>query len=171
MSRGALYPDPTGPHKFWLFGGATAFDNKTFPGYQNPQPEALSLWSYDTTTDTWTGYDMSKFNLHKPASGQTTYVAEKGLAFYFNGMQDLGSAAETHVLDTASRFLDGMVVLDLKSQSATNVSTAAVSNNARVRGQMVHIPLAGSDGILVMIGGGEKPSSDLQHDWKGKSRS
>lgn len=39
MSRGALYPDPTDPKKFWLFGGATATDNATFIGYQIPQPE------------------------------------------------------------------------------------------------------------------------------------
>ena len=42
-----------------------------------------------------------------------------------------------------------------------------MSSEARVRAGMVHIPLPGSDGILVLIGGGQKPSSNLEHDWKG----
>jgi hypothetical protein len=114
---------------------------------------------------------MSQFGIHKPASGSTTYVQDKGLAVWFNGMQDKGSAAETTVLDSATRFLDGMVIVDLKNQTARNVSTTAVSDLARVRGQMVHVPLAGSDGIIVLIGGGEKSSADLTHDWKGEFRS
>lgn len=165
MSRGALYPDPTDPKKFWLFGGATATDNTTFTGYQLPQPEAWSLWSYQSESDIWTGFDMSSFGIHKPASGPTTYVKDKGIAVWFNGMQDKGSAAETTVLDTTTRFLDGMVIVDLENQSARNVSTAAVSELARVRGGMVHVPLDGSDGVIVLLGGGEKLSSDLTHAW------
>jgi len=168
MSRGALYPDPTDPKKFWLFGGATATDNTTFNGYQLPQPEAWSLWSYQSDTDLWTGYDMSASGIHKPASAANTYVQDKGIAVWFNGMQDKGSAAETTVLDTTTRFLDGMVILDLKNQTARNVSTKAVSDLARVRGGMVHIPLAGSDGVIVLLAGGEKTSADLTHDWKGE---
>jgi hypothetical protein len=168
MSRGALYPDPTDPKKFWLFGGATAVDNTTFSGYQLPQPEAWSLWSYQSDADLWTGYDMSSSGIHRPASAPTIYVPGKGLAVWFNGMQDRGSAAETTVLDVTTRFLDGMVIVDLNKQTARNVSTAAVSGLARVRGGMVHIPLAGSDGIIVLVGGGEKTSADLTHDWKGE---
>lgn len=169
MSRGALYPDPTDPKKFWLFGGATATDNATFTGYQIPQPEAWSLWSYQADTDLWTGYDMTLSAIHKPASGPSTYVKDKGIAVWFNGMQDKGSAAETTVLDTTTRFLDGMVIVDLNKQTARNVSTKAVSALARVRGGMVHVPLVGSDGVIVLLGGGEKASTDLTHAWgKGK---
>ncbi|CZR65155.1 related to cell wall anchored protein [Phialocephala subalpina] len=167
MSRGALYPDPSNPNKFWLFGGSTAMDNMTFVGWQWPQPGADSLWSYDSSNNTWTAYNMSKYGISKPASGPTTSIPEKGLAFWFNGMQDNGSSAETTVLQGSARFLSGMVVLDLNNQSARNLSTTAVSLQARVRGQMVHVPLPGSDGILVLIGGGAKSTSDLTHDWKG----
>lgn len=80
-------------------------------------------------------------------------------------MQDKGSAAETTVLDTTTRFLDGMVIVDLHKQTARNVSTKAVSALARVRGGMVHVPLVGSDGVILLLGGGEKASSDLTHAW------
>jgi hypothetical protein len=169
MSRGALYPDPKNPDKFWLFGGTTAVDNTSFTGWQEPQPNAHSLWSYDGRTNTWAAYDMSSYGIQKPASGPTTSIPEKGLAFWFNGMQDNGSSTDTGVLQDTTRFLDGMVILDLNNQTAKNVSTSSVSNQARVRGQMVHIPVPGSDGILVLLGGGTKPTSDLTHDWKGKS--
>ncbi len=168
MSRGTLFPDPSNPNKFWLFGGSTAIDNMTFVGWQWPQPGADSLWSYDSLNNSWTAYNMSKYGIDKPASGASTSIPEKGLAFWFNGMQDNGSSAETTVLQGATRFLSGMVVLDLNNQTARNLSTAAVSSEARVRGQMVHVPLPGSDGILVLIGGGQKPTSDLTHDWKGE---
>lgn len=111
---------------------------------------------------------MSQYGIFKPAPGPATSIPEKGLAFWFNGMQDNGSSAETAVLQGTSRFLNGMVVLDLNNQSARNSLTAAVSIEARVREQTVHVPLPGSDGILVLIGGGQKSSSDLTHDWKGK---
>jgi hypothetical protein len=168
MSRGALYPDPSDPNKFWLFGGSTAIDNTTFVGWQQPQPNMYSLWSYDTQGDVWTAYDMSSYGIQKPASGPSVSIPKKGLAFWFNGMQDNGSSEETGVLQDTTRFLGGMVVLDLNDQSAKNLSTAGVSDQARVRGQMVHVPIPGSDGILVLIGGGTKPASNLEHDWKGK---
>jgi hypothetical protein len=167
MSRGALYPDPSDPNKFWLFGGSTATDNTSFVGWQEPQPNAYSLWSYETQGDVWTAYDMSSYGIQKPSSGPSVSIPEKGLAFWFNGMQDNGSSADTTGLEDTSRFLDGMVVLDLNKQSAKNLSTSAVSNQARVRGQMVYVPVPDSDGILVLLGGGSKPSSDLEHDWKG----
>lgn len=170
MSRGALYPDPTNPLKFWLFGGATALDNTSFVGYQLPQPNADSLWSYDSQANTWTSYNMSQYNISKPSSGISAYIQEKGLAFYLNGMQDNGSSVETAVIGNSSRFLDGMIVMDLNNEThpvVRNISTAAVSDMARVRGGMVHVPLNGSDGILVLLGGGEKLSSDLSHDWFG----
>lgn len=167
MSRGALYPDPTDSNKFWLFGGTTALDNITFTGWQSPQPGQYSLWSYEVSQDTWTAYDMSPYGINKPASGPTISIPSQGLAFWFNGMQDNGSSQETTVIQDTSRFLNGMVVLDLKKQAAVNISTAAVSDQARVRGMMVHVPLQGSDGILVLIGGGQKPVSDLEHNWKG----
>jgi hypothetical protein len=168
MSRGALYPDPRDPNKFWLFGGSTAVDNTSFVGWQEPQPNAYSLWSYEAQDNVWTAYDMSQYGIQKPASGPTVSVPEKGLAFWFNGMQDNGSTTDTIILQDTTRFLDGMVVLDLNNQSAKNVSTSAVSDQARVRGQMVHVPLPGSDGILVLIGGGQKLSSNLEHDWDGE---
>jgi hypothetical protein len=172
MSRGALYPDPTNPSKFWLFGGSTSFENTSFAGYQWPQPNADSLWSYDSQANTWTSYSMSQYNISKPSSGISAYVQEKGLAFYLNGLQDSGSAVETSVLGNNSRFLDGMIVLDLNNETnptVRNISTAAVSDMARVRGGMVHVPLNESDGILVLLGGGEKLSSDLSPDWFGTS--
>lgn len=114
---------------------------------------------------------MSPFGLVRPCSGASTIIKEKGLAFYFNGEQDLGSSEESQVLNQTTKFLVGMVVLNLFNQTATNVSTTGVSNLARVRGQLAHIPLAGNDGLLVLLGGGEKESNNLEHDWKGeKSR-
>jgi len=130
--------------------------------------DAKSLWSYDADTSVWKSFDMSPFGLVRPCSGANTIIEEKGLAFWFNGEQDLGSSQESQVLNQTTKFLDGMVVLDLNNQTARNVSTTGVSNMARVRGQLTHVPLAGNDGLLVLLGGGEKPSNNLEHDWKGE---
>jgi hypothetical protein len=166
LTRGALYPDPAGPGKFFLFGGTDAIDNKTFPGYQRPQPEGTPLWSYDVTSNVWSASNKPS-DVLRPCSGASAIIEDKGMAFYFNGEQDAGSSRESTVIDDTTRFLDGMIVLDLSNQFARNLSTKAVSSQARVRGGMVHIPLAGSDGIMVVLGGGQKPSNNLLHDWKG----
>jgi hypothetical protein len=168
LTRGALYPDPAGKNQFFLFGGTVATDNLSFAGWTPPLKDAKSLWSYDADGGAWQSFNMSPFGLIRPCSGLTTIIMEKGLAFYFNGEQDLGSSEESQALNQTTKFLDGMVVLNLFNQTAKNVSTAGVSNLARVRGQMAHVPLAGNDGLLVLLGGGQKASNNLEHDWKGE---
>jgi len=168
LARGALTPDPKDPSKFFLFGGATPLDNQSFPGWASPLPASQSLWSYDTITDAWSSFNMSRFGITRPASGGYTYVPEKGLLFWFNGMQDNGSAIETQVINDTTQFLGGMTIVDLNNQTARNISTTEVSNKPRVRSDLLYVPLAGTEGILILMGGGEKPYQDLTHEWKGK---
>jgi hypothetical protein len=167
LTRGALYPNPSSNRTFVLFGGTVAMDNRTFSGWQAAQDDSKWIYSYDVTGNSWQLSNMSSHGFIRPCSGASAFDKDKGLAFYYNGEQDWGSSSDTRVLLDTTQFLDGMMVLDLYSQTARNLSTAAVSPQGRVRGQMVHVPLSGSDGVLVLLGGGEKPLTDLTHEWKG----
>jgi hypothetical protein len=169
LTRGAMYPHPAGNKTFLSFGGTVAMDNTTFSGWQAAQDESKSIYSYDVAGNSWQGSDLTSSGLIRPCSGASAYSKDKGLGFYYNGEQDWGSSQQARALNDTIKFIDGMVVLDLHNQSAParNLSTAAVSASGRVRSQMVHVPLPGSDGILVLLGGGEKPLNDFTHNWKG----
>jgi hypothetical protein len=169
LTRGALYPDPAGTNQLFLFGGTVAIDNLSFAGWTPPLKDAKSLWSYNADSSVWKSFDMSPFGLVRPCSGASTTIKQNGLAFFFNGEQDLGSSEESQGLNQTTKFLEGMVVLNLSNQTARNVSTTGVSNSARVRGQFAHVPLAGNDGLIVLLGGGQKPANNLEHDWKGET--
>jgi hypothetical protein len=162
-----LFPKPDSSNQFFLFGGTTDTVNTSFAGFQSPKPEGQNLWFYDAPSNEWNSFATP--NILRPASGAGTVLEERGIAFYFNDEQDNGSSTAASTLGGATEFWDGMLRIDLESQNIKNLSTAAVSSEARVRASMVHVPLVGSDGILVPLGGGQKRASNLEHDWKGMS--
>jgi hypothetical protein len=169
LTRGALYPHGAGDNnRVYSFGGTVSMDNQTFTGWKAAQDDLWSFYTYGISDNSWTGVDMSSYGLVRPCSGASAFSKDKGLGFYFNGEQDWGSSKQSRALNDTVKVLDGMVVLDLQKQTARNLSTAAVSSDqGRVRSAMVHVPLPGTDGILVLLGGGEKSLDDLTHDWKG----
>ncbi|KAF2666045.1 hypothetical protein BT63DRAFT_481855 [Microthyrium microscopicum] len=165
LTRGALFPSSTNPDGFYLFGGTVASDNTSFVNYQSPQTEGKPIWGYaGSTSGIWNSIDGS---FPRPCSGANAVLNDKSKAFWFNGEQDNGSSTTAQSLADTTKFLDGMLVMDLKDASVKSVSTKAVSSNARVRAGMVHVPLEKTAGVLVLLAGGEKPSSDNAHDWKG----
>jgi hypothetical protein len=167
LSRGVLYPSQGDDNEFFLFGGTVPSDNNSFVGQQDPQPEGDALWSYAGVDAGWRSYNTGP-DIVRPCSGQSAVLEEKGLAYYFNGEQDNGSSITAEGLGATTKFLDGMLVIDLNTRTVKNFSTAGVDSQARVRGGMVHVPLPGSDGILALLAGGEKPADNLEHDWKGE---
>ncbi|KAF2672035.1 hypothetical protein BT63DRAFT_452532 [Microthyrium microscopicum] len=168
LSRGALFPKGDGSDNFFLFGGTVAYDNKTFANFQLPQPEGNPIIGYGGAADSWS---LMPETILRACSGSAAVLQDGSKAFYFNGEQDNGSSEESiNLLDT-TKFMNGMIEMDLNNPQSSggvkNLSTSAVSSLARVRGSMVHVPLPGSKGVLVLLAGGEKSSLDSQHDWKG----
>lgn len=87
---------------------------------------------------------------------------EQGLAFYFNGELDSGSASGSGIISGNNVFISGMVVINTNDQTARNLSTAQVSADlARARGRMQYIPGVGKSGILVLIGGSTFSANQL----------
>lgn len=161
VSRGALFTGVQEDDRIWLYGGTTIWWNTDFPDFQGPSTAVYSLWSFNTVSLEWDQYDVTSESPMRPANGLAAEAPDLGLAFYFNGEIDSGSSVQTQFLGSYSKaFLEGMIVINSTSQTATNISTAAaVGNLARTRGAAEYIPDIGGSGILVMTGGTFKPST------------
>lgn len=161
VSHGVLFGGVRGDGRIWLYGGTTVWWNTEFPGFRLPTTEIYSLWSYDTSSGQWDQYDITSASPMRPSHGLAAEATELGLGFYFNGEVDSGSSQQTQYLgDYFKIFLEGMVIINTTSQTATNISTgAAVGNLARTRGGAAYIPNIGDSGILALLGGTYKPST------------
>ena len=157
--RGTFFQGNNDDDNFYYYGGTTSFLNTSFPGWQPPPPSAYSLWSYDTVTKEWGQYDLRPSIPNRPSSGAATEAIDQRLMFYFNGVIDNGSSTATENLGPSGvTFLDGMVAINMTDNTARNLSTTAVNQSRpRARGQMQYIPDIGKYGILVLIGGYNKP--------------
>lgn len=134
----------------------------SFPGFQWPQDDYYTLWSYNTSDEVWTEHSVNDAAPWRPSAGAHAEALDQGLAFYFNGELDSGSSTETQSFGSNEKvFLEGMVVLNLTDGTARNVSTQAVSGSQpRSRGILQYVPGIGEKGILVAIGGTWKNVTD-----------
>jgi len=77
-------------------------------------------------------------------------------------MLDSGSSLETESLGNDVKiYLEGMIVLNTTAGTVTNISTVANTTEPRTRGALQYIPGIGARGILVLVGGTSKPSTEL----------
>lgn len=169
VSRGALYQGADDDDNFYLWGGTTSFTNTSFPGWVPPSPATYSLWSYNINSTQWDQFDVRDKVPYRPSSASSAEAPDQGLAFYFNGEIDSGSSQQTQELGNDDKlFLEGMVVIDTRNHTARNLSTSAVSGNLpRSRGRMQYVPGIGEKGILVQIGGNQKPVDEIQNTYVG----
>lgn len=169
LSRGALYQGMNDDENLYLWGGTTSYTNTSFPDFRAPGPAKYSLWSYDVVSNEWDHIDVSKGSANRPSSASSAEAPDQGLAFFFNGELDSGSSLETQVLGDANKvFLEGMIVLDTKNHTTRNISTSAVSGDMpRSRGRMQYVPGIGEKGILLQIGGNQKPVNETDNTYIG----
>ena len=157
--RGALYRGPTGDPKVYMYGGTTSTLNTSSQYYEGPTSNQYTLWSYDPTSSEWGQYDVSSGGSQRPNHGAWTDAPDQGLGFFFNGQVDNGSSVDVSFSMTRRdvNLLSSMQVIDLKTRTAKNVSTAAVSNgNARIGGSLQYLQGIGAKGMLALIGGAEQ---------------
>ena len=161
LVNGALFHGTEDDNNIYLFGGTTSYVNTSFPGFQQPSPKANALWSYNIVSKEWSHYDVSQGALNRPSSGSSTEARDQGLAFYLNGEIDSGSSLETKGLGSGNTvWLGGMIVINTNNQTARNISTYGLNQDLpRTRGLLQYIIGVGPNGILVQIGGNQKPSS------------
>lgn len=67
--RGALYQGMASDDSIYLYGGTTSFANTSFPGFQGPNSEQYTLWSYDTVQGEWGQFDITGASPLRPSSG------------------------------------------------------------------------------------------------------
>jgi hypothetical protein len=98
-----------------------------------------------------------------PNHGAAAEAIDQGLGFYLNGQIDWGTSSRT--LDTFPKSEDwyaplkGMIILDLNTQSTTNISSANLRGGLpRVGGSMEYIASVGAMGALVALGGQIQPN-------------
>lgn len=160
VDRGTMYSGPSTDPNIYLYGGTVSYLNTSFPGFQKPTSSQYALWSYDTAATEWDQYDVKLNAPYRPAGGAHAEAPDQGLAFYLNGFVDNGTNNQLENMDNFRRYLDGMIVINTESNSATNVSTDSLRASPRAKGGMTYVPNVGTSGILVAVGGVTKPSSD-----------
>ena len=74
-------------------------------------------------THGWNPYSSTLGSANRPSSGSFINAEEPGLGFYFNGEIDSGSEIQTQSYGNGMKQLIGIVVVDLVSQTARNLST------------------------------------------------
>lgn len=166
MVRGALYRGLTKDRRLFTFGGSTFLANQSDPDWKQPDSDQYSMWSYDTEAMTWDQYDLTYAVPRRPNWGAVTEAISLGIAFVLNGQVDRGSSyvlysMTEYVNGTMSNetynqitYLGGMVIIDLATQIARNVSTDTLGA-PRVAGGLVHGQRFGktANGTLVTFGG------------------
>lgn len=164
LSRGTLYHGLDSDENFYLWGGTTSYINTSFPGWQPQYVSTYSLWSYSIISKQWDQHDLTRNVPRRPSSASSAEIPHLGLAFYFNGELDSGSSQDSGIKGKNDKiFLEGMLVIDTQNQTARNISTTAVvGDTPRTRGEMQYVPGIGNKGILVQIGGNQKPVNDTQ---------
>ena len=164
LSRGVLYHGMDHDENFYLWGGTTSYLNTSFPGWIPQTVSTYSLWSYSIISKKWDQHDVTRFVPRRPSSASSAEVPDLGLAFYFNGEMDVGSAQDSGIQGKDDKvFLEGMIVIDTQNQTARNISTkAVVGDTPRTRGEMQYVPGIGQKGVLVQIGGNQKPVNDTR---------
>ena len=164
LSRGALYHGMDDDENIYLWGGTTSYLNTSFPGWTPQYVSTYSLWSYSIISKQWDQHDVTRFVPRRPSSASSAEVPDLGLAFYFNGEMDAGSAQDSGIQGKDDKvFLEGMIVIDTQNQTARNISTTAVvGDTPRTRGELQYVPGIGEKGILVQIGGNQKPVNDTR---------
>ncbi|KAH8692510.1 hypothetical protein GQ44DRAFT_719790 [Phaeosphaeriaceae sp. PMI808] len=171
IGRGALYRGLAKDRRLFTFGGSTFLANQSDPDWKQPDSDQYSMWSYDTEAMEWGQYDLTYAVPRRPNWGAVTEATSLGIAFFLNGQVDHGSSYvsysmteyvngtmsnETHNQIT---YLGGMVIIDLATQIARNVSTDTLGA-PRVGGGLVHAMRFGKmiNGTLVTFGGMQNAS-------------
>ncbi|KAH5221193.1 hypothetical protein HBH68_037800 [Parastagonospora nodorum] len=155
--RGAMFHGPNNQAEVYVYGGTTFMGNQSFEAYTRPDSSAYPLWSYTYGASTpWGQYAGD--TAWMPNHGAATEAIDQGLAFYLNGQIDWGTSSKTFDIlpktDATYVPIQGMLILDLNTRSARNVSTSKLRGGApRVGGTMEYIASIGDNGVLVALGG------------------
>ncbi|KAJ6016030.1 hypothetical protein N7540_010621 [Penicillium herquei] len=160
--RGALYAGTQDDDNVYTYGGTVSWINETFPGFQWPTAAAYTLWSYGISSHSWDQYDISLDAPYRPAGGSYAEATEQGLGFYLNGFIDNGSSINYADFSNFRRYLDGLIVVDISTQEAVNISTSSLTNYPRAMGGLVSLPNIGSEGIMVSLGGVTKSADNSE---------
>jgi len=159
--RGHMFHGPANKPEVWVYGGTTYMGNQSFEAYAWPDSSAYPLWSYTYGPN----YPWGQFAVATPwmpNHGAAAEAIDQGLAFYLNGQIDWGTSSKTRdTFNTQDLYvpLDGMVVLNLTTQSSKNISTTRLRGGApRVGGSIEYIASVGGMGALVALGGQIQPN-------------
>lgn len=160
--RGHMFHGPANQAEVYVYGGTTFMGNQSFEAYAWPDSSAYPLWSYTYGTSyPWRQY--SGDTEWMPNHGAGAEAIDQGLAFYLNGQIDWGTSSKTFDIFPKTEAiyvsLQGMIVLDLTTQSAKNISTSKLRGGApRVGGTMEYVASVGGMGTLVALGGQIQPN-------------
>lgn len=166
MLRGALYAALHEDNRLFTFGGSSFVANTSDPDWEAPRQDDDSLWSYDIVSSSWRDYDITSAIPRRPNWGAVGEDMIHEFGFFLNGQFDRGSSLgrydsveyedgnPTNATFDQITYLSGMLVLDLGTASARNVSTETLGS-PRVAGGLVYSSFFGksSNGTVIAFGG------------------
>ncbi|KAL1624658.1 hypothetical protein SLS56_007721 [Neofusicoccum ribis] len=166
MLRGALYAALHEDNRLFTFGGSSFVANTSDPDWEAPRQDDGSLWSYDIVSSSWRDYDITSAIPRRPNWGAVGEDMIHEFGFFLNGQFDRGSSlgrydsveyedgSPTNATFDQITYLSGMLVLDLGTASARNVSTETLGPS-RVAGGLVYSSFFGksSNGTVIAFGG------------------
>ncbi|USP76833.1 hypothetical protein yc1106_04107 [Curvularia clavata] len=164
LIRGHMFHGPLDQPSVYRYGGTTYMGNMSFETFIWPDNSVYGLWSYTYGAGyPWARYTRDRDSPQLPNHGAAAEAIDQGLGFYLNGQIDWGSNSKTadifpKTLDSYTP-LEGMIVLDLETQSGKNISTSGLRDGVpRVGGTMEYFGSIGAMGVLVALGGQVQPS-------------
>lgn len=160
--RGHMFHGPLDKPEVYVYGGTTFMGNQSFETFSSPDTSAYPLWSYTYGPNyPWNQYPGS--TQWMPNHGAGAEAIDQGLGFYLNGQINWGTSSRT--VDTFPKTealympVRGMVILDLTTQTAWNISTSKLRGDVpRVGGSMEYLPSVGRMGALIALGGQIQPN-------------
>jgi hypothetical protein len=156
LIRGGIYGGSGADPNVYIFGGSKSQLNSSFANVY-PEPSTYSLWSFDTSAQSWNQYDVSANVPQRPSRGSYAEAPDQGLAFYFNGQIDKGSSSQTTQMGNTTLGMEGMIMLNITAEAgpqARNLSTSSFGSDAAVSSsELLYVSQVGTDGILVEMGG------------------
>jgi hypothetical protein len=151
MTSGAMYHGTYDTPEIWTYSGTTFRGNTSFLDANEVYANAYPLFSFNNDTQAWNQYDLRQSTT--PSYGLSAEAPDQGLAFYLGGQTDNGTVLYTRNMGDRTTLLNGMMVIDLKHQTARNISVTMQDPQPRLGGALQYIPAVGGNGVLVALGG------------------
>jgi hypothetical protein len=142
-----------------LYGGSLAAPNGSANRPMVTSPVLNTQWTWSCQSASWSSATLHGVDLHY-ASMHTMFVQapDQNLVFILNGIASSSSGS-------SERVFPSMIIINTQTNSARVVSTESIApSTSRVEGILQYLPLVGTKGALILLGGATKYNDNITTD-------